>query len=76
MAAASEQERAALQQANQAYEARFGHVYIVCATGKSGGELLATIQKRLDNQPDQELAVAAAQLHEITRLRLEKLLEP
>jgi len=76
MSDASADVRAALQQANQAYEARFGHVYIVCATGKSADELLATIKKRLDNAADEELVVAAAQLHEITRLRLEKLLEP
>ncbi len=64
-----------LADANLAYEARFGHIYIVCAAGKSAEEMLALCRGRLVNDPDTELRVAAEEQRKITRLRLEKLLE-
>lgn len=64
----------ALTAGNAAYEARFGYIFIVCATGKSAPEMLALLQARLPHAPDAELAVAAAEQKKITRLRLEKLL--
>jgi len=64
-----------LADANLAYEARFGHIYIVCATGKSAEEMLTLCRGRLANDPDTELRVAAEEQRQITRLRLEKLLE-
>ena len=63
-----------LMQANRDYEARFGHIYIVCATGKSAGEMLADARARMDNDPETELRIAAAEQHKITQLRLRKLL--
>lgn len=65
----------ALAQGNRAYEARFGYVFIVCATGKRAGEMLAILESRLPNDPDLELEVAAVEQMKITRLRLDKLLE-
>lgn len=67
--------KAALMGANQEYEQRFGYIYIVCATGKSAEEMLELARKRLENDPVEELRVAAAEQRRITRLRLEKLLE-
>lgn len=63
-----------LVQANRDYEARFGHIYIVCATGKTAGEMLADARARMNNDPETELRVAAAEQHKITQLRLRKLL--
>lgn len=65
--------RLALREENGAYERRFGHVYLVCATGRSAAELLADLQARLANDPAHELRVAAGEQAKITRLRLEKL---
>ncbi len=65
----------ALTEGNRAYEARFGHVFIVCATGRTAAEMLALLRERLANEPDVELRVAAAEQARITRLRLAKLLE-
>jgi 2-oxo-4-hydroxy-4-carboxy-5-ureidoimidazoline decarboxylase len=65
-------ERLALE--NRAYEARFGHIFIVCASGKSAAEMLALLRARLANEPEAELRIAAAEQAKITRLRLEKLL--
>ncbi|SOD02199.1 2-oxo-4-hydroxy-4-carboxy-5-ureidoimidazoline decarboxylase [bacterium JGI 053] len=66
---------AALADGNRAYEERFGRIYIVCATGKTGDEMLAILRGRLANDPATELRAAAAEQAKITALRLEKLLD-
>jgi OHCU decarboxylase len=63
-----------LAAANRRYEERFGYVFLVCASGKSGDEMLAAVERRLADDPAHELRVAAAEQAKITRLRLEKLL--
>lgn len=74
-AAASPEVLEALHEGNRAYEERFGHVFLICATGKSAGEMLAALEERLGNDPETELRVAAAEQAKILRLRLEKLIE-
>jgi OHCU decarboxylase len=64
----------ALADGNHEYERKFGHVFLVCATGKSADEMLAQLRRRIDNEPATELRVAAAEQAKITRLRFEKLL--
>jgi OHCU decarboxylase len=64
----------ALAQANVDYERRFGYIFIVCATGKSGEEMLALCRDRHNNDPQAELAVAAEEQRRITRIRLRKLI--
>ena len=66
--------REELAEVNRRYAERFGHVFLVCATGKTAGEMLALGRKRLGNDPETELAIAAEEQRKITRLRLEKLL--
>jgi 2-oxo-4-hydroxy-4-carboxy-5-ureidoimidazoline decarboxylase len=73
---ATEEIRAALAKGNREYEARFGHVFLICATGRSAQEMLAALQQRLHNSPSAELKIAAAEQARITRLRLEKLVTP
>lgn len=70
---ASEATLEALRAGNLAYEARFGHIFIVCATGKSAEEMLALLNERMPNAPEHELRVAAAEQGKITRIRLAKL---
>jgi 2-oxo-4-hydroxy-4-carboxy-5-ureidoimidazoline decarboxylase len=60
----------ALANANAAYEARFGYIFIVCATGRRADEMLALLEARLDNDPDKEIRVAAEEQARITDLRL------
>jgi OHCU decarboxylase len=60
---------------NGEYEEKFGYIFIVCATGKSSEEMLAILQQRLGNNPDEELRNAAAEQAKITRLRLKKLID-
>ena len=59
---------------NLAYEERFGRIYLVRAKGRSGEDLLAFLEERLDNDPDTELEVTKGQLAEIALLRLTDLL--
>ena len=74
-ATGAEQEvRDALARCNAEYEERFGHVYLVFATGKSAAEMLALCRERLDNDPAEELRVAAGEQAKITALRLRRLL--
>jgi 2-oxo-4-hydroxy-4-carboxy-5-ureidoimidazoline decarboxylase len=71
---ASDGTRAGLGEVNRLYEERFGYIYIVCAAGKSGAEMLEIARGRLGNPPDLELAIAAGEQQKITRLRLEKVI--
>jgi allantoicase len=73
---AADEVRAALAEGNRAYEERFGHVFLIRASGRSAEELLAALRKRLGNDPDTEWGVVADELRQITRLRLERLLRP
>lgn len=71
---ATQSVRQALAAGNQAYEARFGHVFLICATGLDAATLLRALERRLHNEPSAELAIAAAEQAKITRLRLAKLM--
>lgn len=70
MASADEAVIQRLFQRNQAYEARHGHIFIVCATGKSAAEMLALLEARIDLDPAAELANCALEQAKITHLRL------
>ncbi len=63
-----------LAQLNREYEAKFGFIFIVCATGKSANEMLALLRERLQNDIETELPIAAAEQAKITELRLKKLI--
>jgi 2-oxo-4-hydroxy-4-carboxy-5-ureidoimidazoline decarboxylase len=65
----ADESRAALQAGNAAYEERFGHVFLICATGLSGDQMLTALNQRLKNDEVSERVVAAAELRKITVLR-------
>jgi OHCU decarboxylase len=71
---ADQDERERLARGNAAYEARFGHVFLISAAGRDASEVLAALTERLGNDPDTELRVAAEEHRRITRLRIEKLM--
>jgi OHCU decarboxylase len=71
-AAASEGVLAELAARNALYEQRFGFTYIVCATGKSADEMLAILERRLENDKETELREAAEQQRQILQIRLGK----
>ena len=74
-ATAADDTMRALAEANAEYERKFGHIYIVCATGRSADEMLAIARERLNHDPDTELRVAAEEQRKIMQLRLWKLVE-
>lgn len=57
---------------NVAYEERFGHVFLICATGLSGEQMLHALRERLGNDPETERGVVRAELAKIVDLRLGK----
>ena len=63
----------ALRDTNAAYETRFGHVFLICATGRGPDDILAELRRRMTNDPATELEVAAAEIGKINALRLRKL---
>src|SRR5206468_6764936 len=71
MNAAGAPVRERLAAGNRAYKARFGHIFIVCATGKSADEMLSLLEARIGNDPADELRIAAEEQRKISRLRLE-----
>jgi len=73
-AAASDAVRQGLAEGNIAYEKRFGHVFLICASGLSGEEMLTQLRARLRNDQEAERAVVRAELLKITSLRMTKLL--
>jgi 2-oxo-4-hydroxy-4-carboxy-5-ureidoimidazoline decarboxylase len=70
---ASAQTLKKLADGNIAYQARFGYIFLVCATGKSAEEMLGLLEARMSNSPETELKIAAAEQEKITQIRLEKL---
>ncbi len=76
VADAADAVKIALADGNREYERRFQHIFIVCATGKTGPEMLAILRRRLQNDAAAELREAAEQQRLITQIRLKKWLNP
>jgi 2-oxo-4-hydroxy-4-carboxy-5-ureidoimidazoline decarboxylase len=74
MQAADDAVRAELVEGNRAYQARFGHVFLIRAAGRSPQEMLAELRRRLGNDETVERAEVAEQLAQITALRVRGLL--
>lgn len=74
MSVATSDVKARLNQLNREYQARFEFIFIICATGKSAEEMLASLERRLQNTSDCELQVAGQEQMKIVHLRLDKLI--
>lgn len=74
VATASHETVSSLAALNEAYEQKFGFIFIICAAGKSSEEMLTALRERLQNDREAELPIAAAEQSKITELRLKKLL--
>jgi 2-oxo-4-hydroxy-4-carboxy-5-ureidoimidazoline decarboxylase len=75
MATAGEELQERMRAGNAAYEERFGRIYLVRAAGRSAEELLAILEQRLGNAPEDEVLETKRQLAEIAVLRLRGLVE-
>jgi len=75
VADAADAVKIALAEGNREYENKFGRIFIVCAAGKSGTELLEILRRRLQNDAGTELHEAAEQQRQIMQIRLRKWLQ-
>jgi 2-oxo-4-hydroxy-4-carboxy-5-ureidoimidazoline decarboxylase len=71
---ASGQGLESLADLKNAYEKKFGYVFVVDAE-KSPEEILDALRARLSNTPEEEIKIAMEEQNRITRVRLEKLFE-
>jgi 2-oxo-4-hydroxy-4-carboxy-5-ureidoimidazoline decarboxylase len=58
---------------NLAYQERFGHVFLVCATGRTGEQMRDAVRERISNSPEQEREIVRTELGKINRIRLTRL---
>ena len=73
-AAATDEIKQGLADGNVAYEQRFGHIFLICASGLSGQEMLEQLRARLGHDDEAERTVVREELRKITRLRMTKML--
>ncbi|KAF4405611.1 MULTISPECIES: 2-oxo-4-hydroxy-4-carboxy-5-ureidoimidazoline decarboxylase [Streptomyces] len=75
MTGASERLRAETLELGLAYQERFGHVFLICATGLTAEQLRDAVRNRIDNPPEQEREIVRVELAKINRIRLSRLAE-
>lgn len=68
--------RARLLERNLAYQERHGHVFLICATGRTGEEMLAALDERIGNDTATERGIVRTELGKINRIRLARLVAP
>ncbi|GGL81668.1 2-oxo-4-hydroxy-4-carboxy-5-ureidoimidazoline decarboxylase [Streptomyces fumigatiscleroticus] len=75
MAGASDDLRAEMFELNLAYQEKFGHVFLICATGRTGEQMRDAVRERIGNTPEQERETVRTELGKINRIRLARLVE-
>jgi len=75
MAGASEELKAQMLELNLAYQERFGHVFLICATGRTGEQMRDAVKERIGNSPEQEREIVRSELGKINRIRLTNLVQ-
>ncbi|MFF1679232.1 2-oxo-4-hydroxy-4-carboxy-5-ureidoimidazoline decarboxylase [Streptomyces sp. NPDC058256] len=75
MAGASEELKEEMLELNLAYQERFGHVFLICATGRTGEQMRDAVKERIGNSPEQEREIVRAELGKINRIRLANLVQ-
>nr|WP_203614306.1 2-oxo-4-hydroxy-4-carboxy-5-ureidoimidazoline decarboxylase [Streptomyces sp. SID13726] len=75
MAGATEELRAEMLELNLAYQERFGHVFLICATGRTGEQMRDAVKERIGNAPEREREIVRAELGKINRIRLARIVE-
>ncbi|MBX9396725.1 2-oxo-4-hydroxy-4-carboxy-5-ureidoimidazoline decarboxylase [Streptomyces sp. TRM72054] len=75
MAGASEELKAEMLELNLAYQEKFGHVFLICATGRTGEQMRDAVKERIGNSPQQEREIVRTELGRINRIRLANLVQ-
>ncbi|MER5973238.1 2-oxo-4-hydroxy-4-carboxy-5-ureidoimidazoline decarboxylase [Streptomyces sp. NPDC002055] len=75
MSGASDRLKAEMLELNLAYQEKFGHVFLICATGLTGEQMRDALRARSGNAPEQEREIVRRELGKINRIRLTRLAE-
>ncbi|GAA3293777.1 2-oxo-4-hydroxy-4-carboxy-5-ureidoimidazoline decarboxylase [Streptomyces cinereospinus] len=75
MAGASAELRAQMLELNLAYQEKFGHVFLICATGRTGEQMRDALRERIGNPPELEREIVRTELGRINRIRLATLVQ-
>jgi 2-oxo-4-hydroxy-4-carboxy-5-ureidoimidazoline decarboxylase len=75
MAGASGELKAEMLELNLAYQEKFGHVFLICATGRTGEQLRDAVKERTGNAPEREREIVRTELGKINRIRLTRLVD-
>ncbi|MFF6877380.1 2-oxo-4-hydroxy-4-carboxy-5-ureidoimidazoline decarboxylase [Streptomyces sp. NPDC012474] len=75
MAGASDALKAEMLELNLAYQERFGHVFLICATGRTGEQMRDALRERIGNPQEREREIVRTELGKINRIRLARLVE-
>ncbi|MEU2431598.1 2-oxo-4-hydroxy-4-carboxy-5-ureidoimidazoline decarboxylase [Streptomyces sp. NPDC007861] len=75
MAGATDALKSEMLELNLAYQERFGHVFLICATGRTGEQMRDAVRERIGNTPEREREIVRTELGRINRIRLSRLLE-
>ncbi|WP_409468693.1 2-oxo-4-hydroxy-4-carboxy-5-ureidoimidazoline decarboxylase [Streptomyces sp. HC307] len=75
MAGASAELKAEMLELNLAYQDKFGHVFLICATGRTGEQMRDAVKERIGNSPEREREIVRTELGKINRIRLANLVE-
>ncbi|MFD7921669.1 2-oxo-4-hydroxy-4-carboxy-5-ureidoimidazoline decarboxylase [Streptomyces sp. NPDC059740] len=75
MAGASEELKAEMLELNLAYQEKFGHVFLICATGRTAAQMRDAVRDRIDNSAEHEREIVRGELGKINRIRLNRMVE-
>ena len=75
MSGATDELKAQMLELNLAYQERFGHVFLICATGRTGEQMRDAVRERIGNPPEREREIVRTELGKINRIRLARLVE-
>ncbi|MFZ3567366.1 2-oxo-4-hydroxy-4-carboxy-5-ureidoimidazoline decarboxylase [Streptomyces sp. BH097] len=75
MAGASEELKKEMLELNLEYQDKFGHVFLICATGATGEQMLDALRTRIGHTAEQEREIVRAELGKINRIRLARIVE-
>jgi 2-oxo-4-hydroxy-4-carboxy-5-ureidoimidazoline decarboxylase len=75
MAGAPDGLKAEMLELNLAYQEKFGHVFLICATGRTGEQMRDAVKERIGNAPEREREIVRTELGKINRIRLARLVD-
>lgn len=73
MTGASDRLKAEMLELGLAYQEKFGHVFLICATGLTAEQMRDSVRNRIDNSPEREREIVRGELGRINRIRLARL---